>query len=107
MKHGKLLETLPDPGAAAEEVLELFSGDGVRIERIVSNAHVSPEGFWYDQDQDEWVMILKGCAELEFEDGTCHEMAAGYWENGGAQVSDWRGSILEALQRLRDPSVPG
>ena len=78
MKHGRLLVDLP-PTGDDEETLELLSGAGVRVERIVSNGHVSPPGFWYDQAQDEWVMVLKGAAELEFEDGSCHEMAAGYW----------------------------
>jgi len=50
---------------------ELFEGivvaERVKIERIVSNGHCSPQGFWYDQDQDEWVMVLEGCAGLVFE----------------------------------------
>lgn len=41
----------------------------VRIERIVSHGHASPEGFWYDQQQHEWVIVLKGAARLQFEDG--------------------------------------
>jgi cupin 2 domain-containing protein len=36
----------------------------VKIERIVSHAAVSPEGFWYDQEQDEWVVVLEGEATL-------------------------------------------
>ena len=40
----------------------------MRIERIVSQGHSSPHGFWYDQDQNEWVVLLKGAARLEFED---------------------------------------
>lgn len=39
----------------------------MRIERIVSHGHKSPEGFWYDQDQHEWVMLLKGAAKLRVE----------------------------------------
>ena len=38
-----------------------------KIERIVSRGHASPEGFWYDQDQNEWVILLKGGAGLRFE----------------------------------------
>ena len=41
----------------------------VRIERIVSHGHVSPAGFWYDQDEHAWVIVLKGAARLRFEDG--------------------------------------
>ena len=32
----------------------------VRIERIVSHGHASPAGFWYNQDQHECVIVLKG-----------------------------------------------
>ena len=46
----------------------LAEGGQTRIERIISDAHASPEGFWYDQDEDEWVLILKGSAGLRFEE---------------------------------------
>jgi cupin 2 domain-containing protein len=42
----------------------------VRIERIVSHGHASPEEFWYDQDRHEWVVVLTGAARLRFEDET-------------------------------------
>ena len=41
---------------------------GFRIERIVSRGQVSPPGFWYDQERHEWVLLLKGAAQLRFED---------------------------------------
>lgn len=51
-----------------EELFQtLVVAKGVRIERIVSHGHASPEGFWYDQDQDEWVVVLQGVATLRFE----------------------------------------
>ncbi len=46
----------------------LLDDANVRIERIVSHGHASPEGFWYDQNQHEWVVVLKGAARLTFED---------------------------------------
>ena len=46
----------------------LQEGHGVRIERIVSQGHNSPAGFWYDQPESEWVLVLQGAARLEFED---------------------------------------
>ncbi len=46
----------------------LQQGHGVRIERIVSTGHKSPEGFWYDQPENEWVMVLQGSARLQFKD---------------------------------------
>jgi len=56
--------------ALPEELVEvLLAAANLRIERIVSHGHASPEGFWYDQDQHEWVVVLKGAARLRFEDG--------------------------------------
>jgi cupin 2 domain-containing protein len=43
--------------------------DDVRVERIVSRGQASPPGFWYDQETDEWVLLLKGSALLKFFDG--------------------------------------
>jgi cupin 2 domain-containing protein len=52
-----------------ELVTTLLSAKHVRIERIVSPpGHSSPPGFWYDQDQPEWVVVLRGAAKLRFED---------------------------------------
>ena len=47
----------------------LLQAPGTRIERIVSHGHQSPDGFWYDQPESEWVVVLKGEAKIEFEDG--------------------------------------
>ena len=49
----------------------------VRIERIVSKGHRSPETGWYDQEQNEWVMVLKGAAILAFEDEASVTLEAG------------------------------
>jgi cupin 2 domain-containing protein len=46
----------------------LLQAPRIRIERIVSHGNCSPEGFWYDQDQAEWVLVLQGSARLQFED---------------------------------------
>lgn len=58
----------------------------VRIERIVSKGHTSPETGWYDQDENEWVMVVKGRATLEFEDGSRCEMSAGDYVNIPAHI---------------------
>ncbi|MBU0679425.1 MAG: cupin domain-containing protein [Verrucomicrobia bacterium] len=50
-----------------EQVGVLFDADTVRIERITSHGHLSPEGFWYDQDEDEWVTIVEGEGAVLFE----------------------------------------
>jgi cupin 2 domain-containing protein len=54
--------------APEEQFTTLAAGAQVRIERIVSSGQASPPGFWYDQDQAEWVVLLAGAAGLRFED---------------------------------------
>ncbi len=62
-----LLSNLP-ANLPDELTTVIQEGHGVRIERIVSTGHRSPDGFWYDQPEHEWVMILQGAARLAFED---------------------------------------
>jgi cupin 2 domain-containing protein len=50
-----------------EHFFTLFENAAAKIERIVSRSHSSPEGFWYDQAEDEWVIVLRGSAALEFQ----------------------------------------
>jgi len=58
------------PTSLPDELVEiLLQTDHVRIERIVSTGQSSPENFWYDQDEGEWVILLRGEATLEFYDG--------------------------------------
>lgn len=61
----ELSPNLPD-----ELVTTLLDANEVRIERIVSHGQCSPEDFWYDQEQHEWVVLLKGAAQLSFESHT-------------------------------------
>lgn len=68
-----------------ELVQTLLPIPGGRIERIVSHGHVSPENFWYDQDQNEWVIVLQGSARLQFEDGVI-EMGPGDFVNIPAKM---------------------
>lgn len=60
-----------------EHFLTLFENEAVKIERIVSQSHGSPAGFWYDQAEDEWVIVLRGRATLEFEGGELIQMKEG------------------------------
>ncbi len=46
---------------------ELLQSENIRIERIVSKGHTSPRSGWYDQHDDEWVLVLKGEATIQFE----------------------------------------
>lgn len=60
-----------------EQFLTLFENEAVRIERIVSRSHSSPTAFWYDQPEDEWVIVLRGHATLEFKGCELIEMKEG------------------------------
>jgi cupin 2 domain-containing protein len=73
-----LLRDLPVAGAG--EVIERLAGSGgVRIERIVSHGDCSPDGFWYDQDEAEFVLVLAGAAQLRFADGAVSRLKPGDW----------------------------
>lgn len=79
MDSGNLYRQLPT--SLSEEAVDILAhGRGMRIERIVSKGHCSPPGFWYDQSDDEWVVLLKGEAVLRFEQGdrTLHLGAGDY-----------------------------
>jgi cupin 2 domain-containing protein len=70
-----LRQQMPD-----ELITTLLEAANIRIEWIVSHGQASPEGFWYDQDQHEWVIVLKGAARIRFEDGIV-EMKPGNFIN--------------------------
>jgi cupin 2 domain-containing protein len=67
------------PPAVTDEVVETIAGSAaVRIERIVSRGQATPDGEWYDQERDEWVLLLAGSAMLRFEGDThARSMASG------------------------------
>lgn len=66
---GNILGALPD--ASAAEVFEpLWRQGGVLIERIVSQGQRSAPDTWYEQEQNEWVMLVKGAARLRWGDGS-------------------------------------
>ena len=70
------------PENLSEELVQtLVSTPGVHIERIVSLGHSSPEGFWYDQEAAEWVVLLKGAARLRFEGEEAIDLRPGAFVN--------------------------
>lgn len=70
------------PARSPDEIIQTpIKSPHVRIERIVSHGHASPEGFWFDQPADEWAVVLSGAARLRFEDGETMEMVAGSFVN--------------------------
>ena len=82
-RDGEVIKNVFDdlpPHLPKELVQALIRAPDVRIERIISHGHASPEGFWYDQGRHEWVVVLKGAARLRFEDGTV-EMKPGDFVN--------------------------
>ena len=63
-----LLTDLPRSTLENEQFCELLARLGLRIERIVSTGQASPDGFWYDQPDGEWVLLVQGEAGLRFAD---------------------------------------
>jgi len=63
-----LFADLPRSTASDEQISELLSRRGLCIERIVSTGQCSPPGFWYDQPDGEWVLLIRGAARLHFAD---------------------------------------
>jgi len=83
-----LIQQLPMPSLLAQIPAELpneltetlAQATNLRIERIVSHGHSSPKDFWYDQQENEWVLLVRGAARLEFADELV-AMSAGDWIN--------------------------
>ncbi len=67
MKNKNIFDYIP-PYIPDEIVREIFASENIRIESIISKGHSSPENFWYDQEENEWVMVLQGKARLKFFD---------------------------------------
>ena len=67
---GNLFE-LPENLSRSEEFIEtILSNESSTIERIISTGQSTSEGVWYDQERDEWVVLLQGNAVLEYADGS-------------------------------------
>jgi cupin 2 domain-containing protein len=73
------LRDLSSAATADEEFMALAGAGGVRIERIVSRGHRSPDGFWYDQEEHEYVLLVTGAAELELDPGGRLRLEQGDW----------------------------
>lgn len=67
------------PATLPDELTEtLAQAKHVRIERIVSQGHASLPDFWYDQDENEFVLLVQGAARLRFDDSVV-ELKPGDW----------------------------
>jgi len=64
---------VPFPNEVFEDILK---NDKLRIERIISQGQVSPSEGWYDQDENEWVLVLEGHAKILFDNEVVHDLQA-------------------------------
>lgn len=80
MKTNNLFKAIPEK--LDKEIFEsLVESEQVKIERIISKGHTSPDNGWYDQNQNEWIVVLKGAATLLFENGGEKQLTAGDYMN--------------------------
>jgi cupin 2 domain-containing protein len=61
-----IFDAIADKGQE-ESIIPLLERSGIKLEQIISRGKGSDPGFWYDQEGDEWVLLVRGQAELEFE----------------------------------------
>lgn len=78
MARGSLYE-LPENLPDGEFIEDLLLTPNLRMERILSRGDVTPPGEWYEQDRDEWVVLLSGGAILEYGTGERDVLAQGDW----------------------------
>ncbi|WP_245409331.1 cupin domain-containing protein [Methyloceanibacter sp. wino2] len=77
---GALNAGLPTRPQTEELFDGLFEGPGIRIERIVSTGQTTPDGEWYDQSRDEFVLLVSGAARLRIDgESRDRELAPGDW----------------------------
>ncbi len=70
------------PADLPEEIFEdIITTPGIRIERILSHGQSSPASGWYDQDENEWVMVLSGQGVIEFENNRIVKLNKGDYLN--------------------------
>ena len=99
-----LLRDAGTPLTLPDEAVELIaSGKGVRIERIVSTGHVSPDEFWYDSEECEWVTVLSGEGKLRFENddevALVHGPAAAGYRAASEPMVNIRATLARANER--------
>ena len=96
---GNLFERLP-PDLKEESFEELLQAGQVKLERIVSKGHASPEGFWYDQPLGEWVLLLQGAAVVQIEGQDSQRLEPGGYLNLPAHTRhrvEWTDPEQEAV----------
>lgn len=76
-ESGNIFSELPNEALTEEQFEILFKNKNIKIERIISTGQITPENEWYDQDQEEWVILLKGDARILFFDETEVKLSRG------------------------------
>lgn len=75
------------PQTLPEELFEtIIKNDHVHIERIVSYGQVTADEQWYEQEKNEWVLLVKGAARIQFSDGGLMHLEAGDYINIAAHT---------------------
>jgi cupin 2 domain-containing protein len=74
---GNLITDLPINADDPESFETLINTEEILIERIVTNQSFSAPGNWYNQERDEWVLLLQGRAKIEFEKKEMHSLEKG------------------------------
>lgn len=75
-----IFDAIPD-NLNTEVFNTLLESENIKIERIISKGHQSTESTWYDQDDNEWVIVLQGEAILLFNDESSVNLKAGDFIN--------------------------
>ena len=66
------------PNTLPEEVFEkIIEGKEFFVERIISDGHDSPPNFWYDQERNEFIMLMSGSAKILYDDGNSFILSPG------------------------------
>lgn len=69
---------IPNDWDKVDEYTEIiWQNEHLRLERIISCGHTSPQGFWYEQEEDEWVTIIAGEGEITWDNGEASYLKAG------------------------------
>jgi cupin 2 domain-containing protein len=71
-----LFAPLPS-GKIDEQILTLLDAPAFRLEHIISHGRPSSPGFWYDQPNSEWIVLMRGCSTLDFGEEGRLELKAG------------------------------
>ncbi len=77
MKSNNIFSNIPD--SIRKEIFEtLLQTEHIKLARIISSGQATQRGEWYDQNTNEWVILLSGSAGLLFEeDKEVHAMKPG------------------------------